>query len=199
MTTHAEVAPDRATLDSERTGEPGHVFPPAALPGAAIAGAALGLAFIALGAVAVRDIAVNANWLDGRAWSVTAAEWIADLQWQNWMWPAAVGAILLGLILVWIAIKPRRRTHLELAGGDGMWTRPGDVARRCSAAVSDLPGVLDADTVVTRRKMTCTVGVRTQVADRALIETTADSVAADLQSPPRVVVRLRERGTRSVR
>lgn len=183
MTTHAEVAPDHATLDSERTGEPGHVFPPAALPGAAIAGAALGLAFIALGAVAVRDIAVNANWLDGRAWSVTAA----------------VGAILLGLFLVWIAIKPRRRTHLELAGGDGMWTRPGDVARRCSAAVSDLPGVLDADTVVTRRKMTCTVGVRTQVADRALIETTVDSVAADLQSPPRVVVRLRERGTRSVR
>ncbi|WP_238419879.1 DUF6286 domain-containing protein [Gordonia sp. 'Campus'] len=175
-----------------------HAFPPAALPGAAIAGAALGLAFLALGAVAVRDIAVSAAWLDGRAWSLTAAEWIAGLQWQNWMWPAAIGAILLGLILLWVAVRPRRRTHLALAG-DGMWTRPGDVARRCSAAISDLPGVLDADTVVTRRKLTCTVDVRSQIADRALIENTATAVAADLQSPPRVVVRLRDRGPRSVR
>ncbi|MFE0750654.1 hypothetical protein [Gordonia sp. NPDC058843] len=203
--TQTAFEPDLAPLDNEATteNEPktdhGHVFAPAALPGAAIAGGVLGLAFIALGAVAVRDIAVNANWLDGRAWSVTAAEWIADLQWQNWMWPAAIGAIILGLLLLWIAIKPRRRTHLELAGGDGMWTRPGDVARRCSAAVSDLPGVLDADTVVTRRKITCTVGVRAQVADRALIDTAVATVAADLRSSPKVVVRLRERGTRSIR
>lgn len=199
MTTQTALEPDHATLDSERATDSERVFPPAALPGAAIAGAALGLAFIALGAVAVRDIAVRANWLDGQAWSVTAAQWIADLQWQNWMWPAAVGAIVVGLVLLWIAVKPRRRTHLALAGGDGMWTRPGDVARRCSAAVSDLPGVLDADTVVTRRKLTCTVGVRSQVADRALIDSTVAAVAADLLSPPRVVVRLRDRAPRSIR
>ncbi|WP_439029290.1 DUF6286 domain-containing protein [Gordonia terrae] len=196
--TQTALEPDLSPRE-HRISNSEHALPPAALPGAAIAGAALGLAFIALGAVAVRDIAVSAAWLDGRAFSLTAAEWIADLQWQNWMWPAAIGAIILGLVLLWIAVKPRRRTHLALSGDDGMWTRPGDVARRCSAAVSDLPGVLDADTVVTRRKLTCTVGVRTQIADRALIESTATAVAAGLQSSPKVVVRVRDRGPRSVR
>ncbi|AFR49740.1 DUF6286 domain-containing protein [Gordonia sp. KTR9] len=197
--TQTALEPDTARMDSGRNTDSEHVFPPAALPGAAIAGAALGLGFIALGAVAVRDIAVRANWLDGREWSVTAAEWISDLQWQNWMWPAAVGAIVLGLILLWVAVKPRRRTHLALAGGDGMWTRPGDVARRCSAAVSDLPGVLDADTVVTRRKIRCTVSVRPQGVDRQLIEDTVAHTAAEVRSSPKVVVRLRVQGTRSVR
>jgi hypothetical protein len=190
-----DIAPPETTRNTASE----DVFPPAALPGAAIAGAALGLTLLGVAAVAVRDIAVDSNWLDGSPWSVTAAEWIAELQWQNWMWPAAIGLIVVGLVLLWIAVRPRRRTHLELAAGEGMWTRPGDVARRCSAAVSDLPGVLDADTIVTRRKVTCTVEVRMQVADRALIDSTVAAVAADLASSPRIVVRLRERGPRSVR
>ncbi|MFC9980427.1 hypothetical protein [Gordonia sp. NPDC127522] len=196
-----QTAPESGTAPAAtlRNTDAQNVFPPAALPGAAVAGAALGLILLALGAAAVRDIAVDASWLDGRPWSVTAAEWVAELQWQNWMWPAAIGLIFVGLVLLWIAVKPRRQTHLELGGGEGMWTRPGDVARRCSAAMSDLPGVLDADTVVTRRKVTCTVGVRRQVADRALIDGTVAAVAADLASSPRVVVRVRDRGARSAR
>ena len=87
---------------------------------------------------------------------------------------------------------------LRLAAGDGageavveeLVVAPGEQA---------VGGVLDAATVVTRRKVTCTVGVRRQVADRALIDSTVAAVAADLASSPRVVVRVRDRGPRSVR
>lgn len=174
------------------------VFAPAGHPGSAIAGAGVGLLLIALGAVAIRDIAVRADWLDGREWSISAAEWIADLHWQEWMWPAAAGLVIVGLLLLWIAVKPRRRSHLRLAAPD-MWTRPGDLARRCSAAVTELPGVYDADTIVTRRKVKSTVHGRTGVVDRDQIAATLTDVVSVLESPSRVVVRLRFRDGRKIR
>ncbi|MDS1115636.1 DUF6286 domain-containing protein [Gordonia westfalica] len=193
------------TLSSTHT-EPGRagsepaerVFTPARHPGAAIAGAVLGLALIGLGVTAIRDIAVRAEWLDGQQWSLTAAEWIAELSWQDWMWPTAVGLVIVGLALAWTAVKPRRRSHLRLAAPD-MWTRPGDLARRCSAAVTELPGVYDADTIVTRRKVKSTVQGRAALADRDLIASTLADVVSVLESPPRVVVRLRFRDGRRVR
>ncbi|MCR5977156.1 hypothetical protein GDN83_05260 [Gordonia jinghuaiqii] len=174
------------------------VFTPSGLPGAAIAGAVLGIAMIALGVTAIRDIAVRAEWLDGREWSVTVAEWIRDLQWQGWMWPAAIGLVLVGLILLWVAVKPRQPTHLRMTQPE-MWTRPGDVARRCSAAVSDLPGVYEVDTIVTRRKVKSTVLGRTSVTERDLITQTLSDVVSVLESPPRAVVRLRFRDGRARR
>ncbi|MHC3000736.1 hypothetical protein [Gordonia sp. GN26] len=175
-----------------------HPFTPARHPGAAIAGAVLGLALIGVGVTAIRDIAVQAELLDGQQWSRTAADWIAELSWQDWMWPAAAGLLVVGLALVWIAVKPRQRSHLRLTA-PGLWTRPSDLARRCSAAVTELPGVYDADTIVTRRKVKALVQGRSSVADRDLIASTLEDVVSVLESPPRVVVRLRLRDGRKVR
>ncbi|MCD2143990.1 DUF6286 domain-containing protein [Gordonia paraffinivorans] len=173
------------------------VFTPAGHPGSAVAGAMVGVALIALCATAIRDVAVRADWLNGREWSISAAEWIADLSWQDWMWPAAMGLVGIGLLLLWVAIKPRRRSHLPLATPH-LWTRAGDVARQCSAAVAELPGVYDADTIVTRRKVKSTVHGRSAVADRERIAATLTDVVSVLESPPRVVVRLRLRDSRRI-
>ncbi|MBY4574006.1 hypothetical protein ACN94_10465 [Gordonia paraffinivorans] len=173
------------------------VFTPAGHPGSAIAGAMVGVALIALCATAIRDVAVRTDWLNGREWSISAAEWIADLSWQDWMWPAAVGLVVVGLLLLWVAIKPRPRSHLPLSTSH-LWTRPGDVARRCSAAVADLPGVYEADTIVTRRKVKATVHGISAVADREQITAALTDVVSVLESPPRVVVRFRPRDGRRI-
>ncbi|MGC5247000.1 DUF6286 domain-containing protein [Gordonia sp. DT219] len=176
----------------------GKIFAPAAYPGAAIVGAVLGLLLIGLACIGIRDLIVRVGWLDGSSWTQNSAAWIAERTWQTWMWPVAVILVLLGLWLLWLAVKPRRRTHVQLGDYQVMWTRRGDVARRASAALLTVTGVDHATTVVGRRRAKVTVTVSGEV-DKTLLHDRATEAISPLKHPPRVKIRrvVRSREVRS--
>lgn len=121
---------------------------PAAMPVALLFGfALLGVAF-----VAGREFLIAHGHLGGSPWIADAVSWIARLHWQSWMIAAAIGAAVVGLLLVFIGVKPRTKTHSGL-GASTVWATATDIARLCSAAAQSTRGVVDAHTVVTRRKI----------------------------------------------
>lgn len=136
------------------------IVPPTATPGAVWITSLFALALIALGAIAIRDICVDQRWITGSQWIAAASRWIADLSWQGWFWAVAIALIVVGLLFVWTAIRPRTKTHIALDGAgtvDGYapstWTRKVDVARRASAVARQAKGVTKADSTVKRRKV----------------------------------------------
>lgn len=69
-----------------------------------------------------------------------------------WMlWGGAAG-IVVGLLMLYAALRPRRHTHVELAS-DAIsgWTRQVDIARRCSATARKVPGVGAARTTAGKK------------------------------------------------
>ena len=123
---------------------------PAAMP------VALLFAFVLVGVAfaAGREFLIAHGHLGGSPWIAEAVSWIARLHWQSWMIAAAIGAAVVGLLLVFVGVKPRTRTHSGLGGGaPTVWATPTDIARLCSAAAQSTRGVVDAHTVVTRRKI----------------------------------------------
>lgn len=69
-----------------------------------------------------------------------------------WMlWGGAAG-IVVSLLMLYAALRPRRRTHVELASGAiSGWTRQVDIARRCSATARKVPGVGAARTTAGKK------------------------------------------------
>ncbi len=186
-TTPATTA--QRTADTAR----GKVFNPSANPGAMIVGVFLGLALIGLAAVTMRDLLIHVGWIGSDEWLAAAAQWIQNLSWSAWMWPAAVVSVVVGLWLLVLAVRPRRRTHIGVADFDVVWTRPGDVARRVSAAVSSLPGVEHATTVVGRRKVKVAVITDSDDVDLASVEHAVDGVLSGIDRPLRAKISLKRR------
>lgn len=166
---------------------------PAGAPVAVWFGALLGVAMLGLCAGAIRDLIIEAKWVNDREWTQAAADWITRIHWYQWMWAVAVGLILVGLLFVWLALKPRKRTFVSLGDDEVMWTRRGDVARRCSAAVATLPGVEHATTVVGRRTAKVTVTTSDGAADRDAVRSAAQGVVQALARKTRVKVRMNSR------
>ncbi|MDV6264899.1 Asp23/Gls24 family envelope stress response protein [Rhodococcoides yunnanense] len=123
---------------------------PAAMPVALLFGfLLLGVAF-----VAGREFLIAHGTIGGSPWIADAIGWVARLHWQSWMIAAAIGAAVVGSLLVFVGVKPRTRTHSGLGGGTPtVWATPTDIARLCSAAAQSTRGVTDAHTVVTRKKI----------------------------------------------
>ncbi|GAA2058942.1 DUF6286 domain-containing protein [Williamsia deligens] len=136
------------------------IVPPTATPGAVWTTSLFAIALIALGGIAIRDICVDQKWISGSEWIAAASRWIGRLSWQGWFWAVAIALIVVGLLLLWTAIRPRTKTHIALDGAgtvDGYapstWTRKVDVARRASAVARGVAGVTAANTNVKRRKV----------------------------------------------
>jgi hypothetical protein len=87
---------------------------PRAMAASTVSAVAITMALIALGVIAVHDVVAG-----GPDWVAAVCTWVADQHWQWWWWPAAVLAALTGLVLIVVAIKPRRRTHVPV--GDAVW------------------------------------------------------------------------------
>lgn len=181
MTTTAKTTTPKTTTAKTADTHDAKVFTPAANPAAAVAGVLIGVALFGLAAVAIRDLLVELGWLSGDEWSRSAADWMVGIRWWDWMWPAAIAFIIVGVGLLWLAVRPRRRTHLSLSGYEVMWTRRGDIARRCSAAVSTLSGIRHASTVVGRRTVTVSVTTREPV-DRASVDAEVERVVGAVLS-----------------
>lgn len=149
-------------------------LPPLAHPAAAPAAALIAVGALALAFAAARELLIVRGTYAGAPWLRNSFEWFGRLHWQSWIAPVAATLVLLGVVLVVVAVKPRRRTHvpLQVSGPvPTVWMRRTDLARMCSAHASTLPGVHTARTVVDRRRALVSIVGSGE-------ESTADLVAA---------------------
>ncbi|MEV8377700.1 DUF6286 domain-containing protein [Kribbella sp. NPDC056861] len=125
---------------------------PTAVPAAATVGIIAALAVTAVGAVAVRDTLVSTGAITGDSW----IEWVLGkaevLKPVDWMIPAGIIALLLGVWVLIAALKPRKATHLAV-GDAGVWIRSRDAARLATNTAATVDSVTSAGTKAKGRKL----------------------------------------------
>jgi uncharacterized protein DUF6286 len=171
---------------------------PVAAPAAGYVGTVIALGMLAIGVIALRDSAVTAGWLDGREWTKGAIGFVDGLTFDWWMIPAGVGSILVGVWWVYAALRPRRRTAVAVAAKSSVWMAPAELARLASHAAESVPGVLEARSSASLRKITVTAhttanGSATEV--RSAVIDAVRAATAILSTPPKTRVRTRTGGT----
>lgn len=142
-------------------------LPPRADPWARHAAVIIGLLLLAVAVICVREVWLrNSSSIHWQSWVGPLIETVGNTTYQLWMLPAGTAAMLLGLFLVWVAFRPRTRTHLPVGQGTSIWMRRVDIARMLSATARTVPGVATAASHVNGR--TATVSVTGRVPDANL-------------------------------
>ena len=166
---------------------------PHAAAGASYFGAFLSLAVTAAGVIGIRDGLVAAGAMNGSLWTTNAVNWIDGLTFADWMMPAGVAAVIVGVYCVVLAVTPRRTTAAAVAGRTSVVISHRDIARIAESAAQTVPGVTDAR--ATSKRRTVTVRTHTTGQDAAGVKSAvsgAVSAALDvLAKRPRIVVRTR--------
>lgn len=171
--------------------------PRATAPAVWLSGAlALGLA--ALGAAAVRDLAVDQGWAGGSSWTRAVVDAVDGLEASTALAVAGGVVALVGALVLVLALRPGRPTHVALRTGPDAaadaWITPRAVGALARAVADRSSGVLEARTVsVTPRRVRVRV---TAATDPASVAAAAQSdVDAALRSVdrPSVVVSARTR------
>ncbi|MCZ9309436.1 DUF6286 domain-containing protein [Corynebacterium uberis] len=139
----------------------------------------LGLVLIGIAAVAGRELWIHySDSTTWTSWLNPLADNLAQNRFQDWMIPAAILSLLVGIVLFVIALRPRRRTHRQLTSEVSLWARPVDIARYSTASAKRVPGVSSASTTVKRNGITLAADCSS--ADPALEERVRSSVQARL-------------------
>lgn len=126
---------------------------PRARPAAAGLAALVAVLWIALAVVAVRELAVDQGWATGSPWLPAVLDALdgrtADVL------AAVVGGVLvlLGLITLYLALKPGRVTHLSTTTEADLWLTRGALAALAHAVVDRQPGVVSVHAETTRRRV----------------------------------------------
>lgn len=130
--------------------------PPRATPAAAVTGTIVAILLVALAVVGLHDLFVTQGWTEGDPWARAAIDSVDGAKRADWVMPLAVVALLIGLFLLVVSIRPRRSTHRAVPdreeAGD-VWVAPGVLARLAKSAAEDAPGVLQADPKVSSRRI----------------------------------------------
>jgi hypothetical protein len=195
-TTTSSLTPGRNAADPTTYGPaltPAAARTPQAPAAASYTGALLSLLLVAAGVVGIRDGLAAAGALNGSLWTTDAVNWIDGLRFAYWMPPAGVLAVILGLVLVLVAVTPRRRTTSAISGCTSVVIGHRDVARIAASVTQTMPGVTDARATSTRR--TVTVTARTTGQDPATVKAAITAAVSEalgsLSQPPKIVVRTR--------
>lgn len=150
----------------------------------------LGLLLLALAVVAGRETWLVATDANASSWVTPVTDLVARENLETWMVWAGVAAVVVGLIFLIVAFKPRRKTHMRLESErSSVWLRAVDVARRSSAVARQVPGVAAARTQATDKNVKITVNGDTE--DPALaprVEEAVSQALQELSSTPRVSV-----------
>ncbi|MGB8405031.1 MAG: DUF6286 domain-containing protein [Mycobacterium sp.] len=153
----------------------------------------LALILLIGGVVVLREAGVVLGWVAGTPWIGTAATALNGLHSQWWMVPIGAGALVVGAWLVFMALRPRRKTVVAVDAAGSVWMRPSDVARLASYAASTVPGVEVLQSQATRRKVVLYVGltgVESDVAAKGAITAAVGSATEILLPPPQIAVRI---------
>ncbi|MBO0924616.1 hypothetical protein J1G44_08980 [Cellulomonas sp. zg-ZUI199] len=176
----AAAAPDPVPLAAPR-------------PAGAVAWVGVVLALVALGlaVVLMHDGLVALRVLDGGSWVLSAADAVGDIRPT---WEVALIGVLVGLVglrLVVIALRRRRRPGLPLAAGGGQYLLGQDVARLASGAAAQVDGVLEVTSTWGRRAVTVRATTDGGPGLEGLIRAAVSERLSALAKAPRVVVRTR--------
>lgn len=170
---------------------------PLRTPVAAWAAAAVGVVLVGVAIAAGREFLIAHEVIEGQPWIKDLFEWISTLTWARWMLFAGIAAIVLGVVLLAVAVWPRRGTHLPTSTTPVLWLRATDAARASTAAAEHVDGVSRAHSAAGPRSVQ--VHVVGNGADSAQVATAVHAQVTralmHLESPPTVKV-IMERGTR---
>lgn len=153
----------------------------------------IGLLFLVLAVLAGRDIwARNYANSQEQEWLAPAFKIFGGPR-PDWALAAGIIAIIVGLILIIIAFKPRKRTHRRIQSEVSLWTRPVDVSRMASQVARKVPGVSTAHSAV--KGSTLSVNVGGDSTDSSLpqrVEEALSPMIAKFDSPKQVKVRVQQ-------
>ncbi|MBI5339921.1 MAG: hypothetical protein HZB45_19765 [Mycolicibacterium rufum] len=170
---------------------------PVAAAGASKVAVVLALVLAAAGGVAVRDAVVGLGWASGSTWLPAVADTVDGITPGGWLIPAGVVLALLGLLLMVIALSPRRRTAVAVRAETPIYLSVDGIAKLAAARARDVAGVVDARATASKRRVVLRCRV-TRDDGGALRSTITDAVTQTLgalEHPPRVVVRTRTEET----
>lgn len=185
---------DCTVAGADEDAEPPAARNPVAGPAVSIVGVLAALVLIALGAAGIAEMLRATGLLRG---TVIPEHWFARtvlLNPASWLRPAGIAAVVLGVVLLFLTLKPRRRTHVAVRSGDQIvWIRLADAARLAADSAGRVDSVTGATVVARRRRLHATV---TTFGDPARVGDEVRTAIADrlgaVVPPPRVRVDLRE-------
>lgn len=154
----------------------------------------LGLLLIAGAVVLGRDLWIR----DHRREELALPQVLDTLSaatYEPWMLPAGIACVVVGVILLVLALRPRKSTHHRVSSEVSLWLRPVDIARKSTATASRVTGVSTAHSQATKKAVT--VHVTGDAEDEHLgarVEQAVAAIARELDPVPEVKVRVRPRG-----
>lgn len=120
----------------------------------------LAVVLIGLAVVAVRELLVSQGWAAGSPIVPGLVDALDGVRASLGLAIGGGAVALAGLMVLWLALRPGRRTHLRVSGDADLWLAPGAVAAVAQETADRLPGVMSADSSrSTRRRVVVDVVV----------------------------------------
>lgn len=169
--------------------------PPKGQAGSTVIGILIALLLVLAGVVGIHDWLTGLGWSGGRPWVPTALDAVEGTRAAPWMLVVAAVVALLGLWLVLLALKPRRRTHLPAPDREiDLWSTTGALAAVARHAADRQSGVMSATARVRRRRVDVDITTR-EGNDDGLNSRVQEAVEQSLEGlmTPRVRVHTRGR------
>ncbi|MCW2759122.1 MAG: hypothetical protein JWO46_2868 [Nocardioidaceae bacterium] len=102
----------------------------------------------------VHDLTTARGWADGTPWLTSVASDLDGLTPAWWTTAIAGLVVLLGLVLLWTALRPARRTHRATPMDDGdVWVSKRALRRLAGHAAERTAGVESAHVRLRRRRV----------------------------------------------
>lgn len=165
---------------------------PRAFARVAVLGVLWSLILVGLAGVGGHDVLVYIGPTTGPAWIEQGLGWTDGVGPQYWWVIVAVVAALLGLLVAYVAVRPRRYLGTRVRADTGVFLLDRGLGRLAAATAEDCDGVDSAH--ATARASTLSVRIRglSVGRDRALEERVAAALEErlrPLQAVPRIKVR----------
>ncbi|GGC75182.1 hypothetical protein IEU95_01230 [Hoyosella rhizosphaerae] len=166
---------------------------------AAIAGAVTVIALlIGIAAVTINDLLVSQQWVTGQTVIPQALTTLDGQTPQPWFVPVGAGIAVLGVLFLYLAVKPRATTRV--AGSEQtVWFAPRAIADLARTTALDTVPVVKAKASATKRKVTVTATVfGSPPADLSdTIKQRLTERFSALARTPKIAVRIRQEGANS--
>lgn len=166
--------------------------PPKARPTAALVAIIIALLLIALAVVAIRDLAAAQGWVNGSPWSTSVLKPLDGLTPSTGLVIVAVLVVLLGLWIVWLSLKPAKRTHVRANVDEDVWFTRAAIATLAQTTADRTPGVISAD--ATGRGRAVTIDIVTSQNPQAVEARVRDALAGHIDglTDARLTLRTKE-------
>lgn len=166
---------------------------PLAAPAARPLAYLLALALLVFTGIAVHDALARTDVIARDELLSGAADSFSGRDWSAYLLPASIAAVVVGLVLLFIAVKPRRSTHVRANSTAQIWLRPLDVGRVAALAARRCPGILRASATTTPKQLQITAdggGPDVDELPDQVTRAVTPIVAAAVEDPPDIRVRL---------